>query len=504
MKHAKKLKYAISSAKEKASNLNPKAYDVKKLIEEHPGPDVWIRHLEKDLMPFWKSKDACSLEKGLFRTYRDNTGKIIPDNPSKYPPEIKAALADKDLKGLIELDYNFVRAHSRQTYAYGVAFNMTGNLEYLKLCKQGAEALMNAFDNENGIFTRQNRKTGQWGEKYEQRNSQDLAYGITGLGMYYCLTRDEKALFKIMQAKEHIFNNYFSYGRGYFTWLPKVKSQIDDNVEIVAQLDQIYGYMIWLTPALPEPHQTEWKEWLKKIASIIITRFYSERYGFFWGKGKEGTDKQLGTSHTDFGHSVKTMWLIYEIGVLTNEMSFVNFAREKIDVILRNAYIEKTGSWARRFNADTTRDEDKEWWSLAELNQACAIMALNDPSYLEYLNKTYKYWFDYMVDKKHGEIWHFVSAVDNKPVLKYPKVHSWKTCFHSCEHALFGYLTASQIKNKEFKLYYAFKSEKEIKYNRVSPYLFRANITKYEISKKPIPFMENGNRVTCVSFYSLH
>ncbi|MDR3001052.1 MAG: hypothetical protein LBU89_07295 [Fibromonadaceae bacterium] len=448
----------------------------KKLIQEHPEPDVWLRHLEKDLMPFWMNKEARTLEKGLFRTYRSNTGKIIPDNPRDYPEEIKAALADSDLKGLIELDYNFVRAHSRQTYAYGVAFNMTGNLEYLKLCKQGAEALMEAFDDENGMFTRQNKKTGQWGEKYEQRNSQDLAFCITGLGMYYYLTHDEKALFKIMQAKEHIFKDYFSYGRGYFTWLPKAKSKIDNSVEIAAQLDQVYGYMIWLTSALPEPHQTEWKEWLKKIASIVITRFHNESYD------------------ANFGHSAKTMWLIYEVGVLTNEISFVIFAREKMDIILRNAYIKKTGSWARCFNKDATRDEDKEWWSFAELNQTCAIMALNDPSYLGYLNNTYKYWFDYMVDKKHGEIWPFVSAKDNKPILKYPKVHSWKTCFHSCEHALFGYLTASQIKNKEFRLYYALKSEKEIKYNRVSPYLFRANITKYNFSKN----------VTCVSFCSLH
>ena len=504
MKNTKKFMYAINPWGEGTQSSKVKAYDIEKLTAEHPEPEVWLEHLESDLMKFWNMEEAKTLDKGLFHTYRSNTGKIIADDPDKYPEEIKAALASEDTNGLIDLDHNYIRAHSRQTYAYGIAFNMTGKEKYLKLCKLGAEALMNAFDNENGMFTKQNRKTGEWGDKHEERTSQDLAYGITGLGMYYYLTHDEKALFKIMQAKEHIFKYYFSYGRGYFTWYPKVKNQTDDSLEIVAQLDQIYGYMIWLTPALPEPYQTEWKDWLKKIASILITRFYSERYGFFWGTGTTSAEKQLGTDHTDFGHSVKTMWLIYEIGILTEEVSFVNFASSKIEAILKNAYIEETGSWARRFNTDGTLDKDKEWWGLAELDQACAILSLNDPSYLEYLNNTYKYWFDYMVDKEHGEIWHMVFAKDNKPDIKYPKVHSWKTSLHSFEHALFGYLTASQIKSKEFKLYYAFKSKEEVVYNRVNPYLFRANITDCDFIGNPIEFMENGNRVTCVSFYSLH
>ncbi|MCL2207800.1 MAG: hypothetical protein FWB90_06880 [Fibromonadales bacterium] len=480
-----------------------KAYSIKELVKNHPGPSVWLKHLEEDLMKFWTRKAACNLDKGLFPTYRSNSGELISENPAKYPKEIKAALADVNTATLIDLDNNYVRAHSRQTFAYGIAFNMTGKKEYLKLCKLGAEALMNAFDNENGMFTKQNRKTGEWGDKSSQRTSQDLAYGITGLGMYYYLTHDENALFKIMQAKEHIFKRYFSYGRGYFTWHPKTKEQTKVPIEIVAQIDQISAYMIWLAPALPEPYQSEWKEWLKKIVFIIITRFYSERYGFFWGKSTTSDIKQLGTAHTDFGHSVKTMWLIYQIGILTNEISFVNFAREKIDKILHNAYVEETGSWAKCFNADAERDVDKEWWGLAELDQACAILALNDPSYLEYLNNTYKYWFDYMVDKKHGEIWHMVHAKDNKPDMKFPKIHSWKTCLHSFEHALFGYLTASEIKGEEFKLYYAFKSEKEIAFDRVNPYLFRANITDCKFLD-PIPFMENGNKVTCVTFYSLH
>ena len=481
-----------------------KTYNIDKLIKEHPAPQVWLDHLQNDLMKFWGTETARTLDKGLFHTYRSNSGLLIPDDPQQYPAEIKAALANDDTKGLIDLDHNYVRAHSRQTFAYGIAFNMTGESKYLEWCRTGADALMNAFDNENGMFTRQNNQTGEWGDDINQRTCQDLAYGITGIGMYYYLTRDERALFRIIQAQSYIFDNYFSHGRGFFTWLPKDSLEEEKNrVEIVAQLDQIYAYMMWLAPALPEPYKSDWSNWLKKIAYTLITRFYSERYGFFWGAESETAIANLGTDHTDFGHSVKTMWLIYEIGIFTGEIALVNFARGKISTILEHAFLEENGSWARRFTIDGELDKDKEWWGLAELDQACAILSLNDPSYLEYLNKTYQYWFDYMVDKENGEIWHMVSAADNKPVLEYPKIHSWKTSLHSFEHCLFGYLTASQIKNKEFTLHYAFKSEQDVTYDRVHPYLFRANITNVREGEK-FAFMENGNRKISVSFYSLH
>jgi mannose/cellobiose epimerase-like protein (N-acyl-D-glucosamine 2-epimerase family) len=459
------------------------APDVAELIEQHPDPAVWIQHLEKDLAPFWMKKSATELVQNLFPTYRTNTGEALPRDRALWPAEFKAAAADPDTAGLIDPDHNYIRAHSRQTFAYGIAFNMTGKPEYLDLCRRGAEQLALAFDAAGGMYTRQNALTGQWGEPAEERTSQDLAYGISGMGMYYYLTRDEKMLERILAAKRYIFDRYFDPAKGLFAWFPKERGGTE--AELVSQLDQIYGYMMWLTPALPEPHRSQWKKELKQIAAILIDRFYSERLGMFWGKATVNAQKEIGTPHTDFGHSVKTFWLIHQIGMLTGKWSFVTFAREHIRKILNNAFIPTTGSWARRFMIDPASrkyvlDTDKEWWGLAELDQACAILAMNDPAYLEMLNPAYEYWFKYMVDREHGgEIFHFVSAQDNKPLLNHPKMHSWKTCFHSFEHALFGYITASQIKNRPVELHYAFNPAGAPD-NGPAPYLFCANRTRSE------------------------
>lgn len=317
---------------------------------------VWLEsHLENDLMKYWNKDCAKEFQGGLFPTYRTNKGEILSKDKDKWPEEFKEAIKSEDTKGLIDTEHNYVRAHLRQTYAYGITFHMTGKVEYLNLCRKGALALVHTFDGNYGMYTVQNVETEEWGPMRKERISQDLAYGLTGLGMYY-----------------------------------------------------------------------------------FIGRFYSERYEFFWGVGSTSSNQTLGTNHTGFRHSVKTFWGILKIGQILEDPYYINFARPKIERILEDAYIESTGSWGRRFDEKGKLEEDKEWWILAELDQACEILALNDPSYLEYLNNTQRYWIDKMVDHEYGEIWHMVSAIDDKPIIKYPKVHSWKTSLHSFGHALFG------------------------------------------------------------------
>ncbi len=108
-----------------------------------------------------------------------------------------------------------------------------------------------------------------------------------------------------------------------------------------------------------------------------------------------------------------------------------------------------------------------------------------------------------MVDKGDGEIWHMVSGIDNKPVIAFPKTHNWKTSLHSFEHALFGYLTSSQILDKNFKLYYAFRNVDAVTPETVKPYLFRGNIIHVN-PKEEINFTENKHIKIEIEFNSLY
>ncbi|MCM1261731.1 MAG: hypothetical protein NC313_03345 [Butyrivibrio sp.] len=475
--------------------------DVDKLIEEAIEPCVWKEHVVNDLMKFWDKPDATELNGGLFNTYRTNAGSNLPDNQELWPEEFKQAASCSDTKGLVKPEYNYVRAHSRLTYAFGIAFHMAGDPHYLEICRKGALALSQAMDGNYGMHVTQKKASGEWDNDYKLRTSQDLAYGLTGLGMYYFLTHDNTILHKIIQLKDYIFKVYMDDGKGYLTWYPKHTN--DPEVQIVAQLDQIYAYMLMLTPSLPEPYQSIWKKDMKKIVDILITQFYSEHYKFFWGVESKSTSMELGSDHTDFGHSVKTFWVIQKVGELLGDPFYIDFARPKIDNIIKSAYIEETGSWARRYDENGDLDTDKEWWILAELDQACEILSIHDPYYYRYLNNTHRYWFDKMVDKEHGEIWHMLDGKTDKPVIKYPKAHNWKTSLHSFEHALFGYMTASRIKNKEFELFYAIPEWERPSHRSFAPYMFFGNVLKYSEEMRP-EFMPDGNRIYKVKFNGLH
>ena len=427
-------------------------------------------------------------------------GEVIGTDPAKWPEEISAAAKSEDTKGLIDVGNNYVRAHSRLTYAFGIAFHMTGDAHYLELCRKGMLALMEAVDGNYGMHVTKAKSDGSWDSGYKNRTSQDLAYGLTGLGMYYFLTHDKTVLYKILQIKDFIFSVYMDDARGFLTWKPRHLR--DPEVQIVAQLDQLYAYMLMVAPSLPEPFKSEWKRDMKKIVDILITHFYSERYGFFWGVDSSAMSRQLGTDHTDFGHSVKTFWVILKVGALLGDPFYIDFARPRIVNILKEAFVAEDGSWARRFCADGSLDKSKEWWILAELDQACEILAIRDPMYYSYLNKTHKYWFEKMVDHENGEIWHFLDS-DGKPIPRYPKVHNWKTSLHSFEHALFGYMTASEIKGLDFPLYYALPEWEKATQDKVSPYMFFGNLVKSTRGER-IPFMPDGNCIDTVVFNSLH
>src|SRR5262249_36647413 len=150
--------------------------------------------------------------------------------------------------------------------------------------------------------------------------SQDLAYTATGIGFYYYLTRDPAVLKELKELKDYIFKTYFDPSLNLVTWVKEASTHGDpdqpDQLELVAQLDQVYGYMMWTTQALPEADRERWKKDLGRLARIMVEQFYSPRENIMWGATTSPETRLLGKDHTDFGHTVKTLWLIYQIGKL--------------------------------------------------------------------------------------------------------------------------------------------------------------------------------------------
>jgi mannose/cellobiose epimerase-like protein (N-acyl-D-glucosamine 2-epimerase family) len=468
------------------AGISESSADVTQTLRQLPDGQRWIQHLNDDLLPFWTMKEALGDPEGNFPTYRCNDGSLY--NPAK--PCVELSDPDPMIKSIIHLDRDYVRMKARQVFAYGVAYHMTGEAKYLKIAREGYDFLRQKalrWDGSGSAGACSYFSGPQNDCKPErlERTSQDLAYAATGIAFYYYLTRDPLVLSELEALKEYIFRTYYDLARDSMAWVKQASRDNDnpdpgdnpDQIELVAQLDQVYAYMIWTAPTLPSRERILWKEDLRHLARIMVDQFYSPRTGLLWGSVTDVAHRKLGTDHMDFGHSVKAMWMIYEIGKLTGDVALEDFGRTHASKILELAYIPETGSWARRFNADGTVDQDKEWWILCELDEVAGTLALIDPAYAEYLLKTYAYWFSYMVDHKDHEIWHWVKA-DNRPNMRIPKQHSWKNGLHSFEHALVGYIICQQIHNKPVTLYFAFA--KRPPQDEIQPYLFQGKVQSVE------------------------
>jgi len=444
------------------------------IINAVPTGDRWIQHLNEDLLPFWTMDTALAQGSGNFPTYRCNDGTLYDATTNAC-----TELADP-VPGIVNLDREYIRSKSRQVFAYGIAYNLTGNSQYLQYAKEGVDFLKQyALDTngDNGAYTYFDADdltlTGR--PVPENRVSQDMTYALSGLTFFYYLTRDPDVLESIVNVKDYIFSTYYDEEWDLMAWVQQSFNDngtevSDEQRELVAQLDQVYAYMMLITPILPTDFQgdsgivnlkEQWEKDLVHLATIMSEQFYAPDKNFFWGAITDSSQKKLGTDHTDFGHSIKTLWLIYEIGKLTGHYEFVLFTQEAAPKLLEAAFLED-GTWGRRINEYGQIERDKEWWILAELDQVAATLSLRDPSYAEYLPTTYAYWLEYMVDHEHKGIWHWVNSADNKPDIHFPKQHSWKNAFHSFEHAMVGYLTGQEIHDLDSELYFAFKTDQNL------------------------------------------
>jgi mannose/cellobiose epimerase-like protein (N-acyl-D-glucosamine 2-epimerase family) len=414
-------------------------------VSHLPSGERWQEHLRKELLPFWTLPSALGEPLGAFPSVRCNDGSLI--DPRAPCPELNGDA------WLLE-GRTYVVALSRQTYAYGVAFHLTGDARYLELARAGVEYLRrNAFDREHGgAYAWKEGATGRWGPEASQRNPQEQAYALLGLSFYYYLTRDEAVLRDIEAHKDYLFRTYGSPSAGPLRRAPGAQGP----ARLVDTLDPLNAFLVLLTPILPPAEREAWGRDMVALSRQLIDRFYSPGENLFFLDALPPEERRLGRSESDFGHTIKSLWMIRMVGLITGEQELVNFAEAQGIRVLGRAFLPDTGSWASRMRPDGQLETNKEWWIYAELDQFAASLAMSHPSAGEYLRGTQDYWLRHFVDPIHGEVWTTVDGSTHQPLKVMPKQWPWKSAYHTFEHTLVNYIAARQLRGEPVALHYAF------------------------------------------------
>lgn len=412
-----------------------------------PDGQVWIRHVEHDLLPFWSTPAAIGKPVGNFPTFRCNDGSAyVPDAPCA---ELQAA--PDWIRP--ELGRDYVRMQARQTYAYGVAFHLTGDSRWLDLAKAGARRTLAMLDADAGAPTWFEHGVGA--PAPSARTAQDQSYAVVGIAMLYYLTRDP-ALEKALIAHQHyVFARYWDPDWNMLRWVPK-DGPTDETAkqELVAQLDQLNAYMLLVVPYLPAPAREAWHADIRRVADTLVQQFHDPASGTFFGTLERGADsRRPGARHNDFGHTTKAYWMLMLAGRELGDAALERFGREGGAAITDRAWDSASGTWASAWRVSGL-DLSKSWWIYAELDQMTSFLALERPALAERLSTSWRFWLEKLTAPGGGEIYGWVSA-EGKPPVNGLRIHQWKNGYHSFEHALVSYLTAQALAGKHATLYFA-------------------------------------------------
>jgi mannose/cellobiose epimerase-like protein (N-acyl-D-glucosamine 2-epimerase family) len=450
----------------------------------------WLEHVREDLLPFWDDERAFGAPAGAFESTRCNDGSLVRGSQ----PCLEVGGNPWLMQG-----GRYLVSLSRQTFLYGVAFHLTGEPRYLALAEAGVRFIREeAVDRERGGMKLLQAPDGNWGPAWEHRNPQELAYGLLGLAFHFYLTRDEGVLADIVAVRRHIFSRYrHREGRGLQWMLAKRDEEQAEELRLVAQLDQPNAYMALLTPLLPEAERSEWLSDLRWIARSLREQFYWPKQNLMWlraGPPEGPWAYWAREAVADFGHSIKTMWMLRTIGLLADDPELVRFAEESGGRILERAYRVDSGSWAYGLRPDGTLELTYNWFAYCELNQYAATLALRDSTYARYLPRAQAFWLQYFVDRPRGEVWTTLDGWSQKPRPgDLPKQWPWKNGYHTFEHALVSYIAGQQLHGLPVRLHFAF--EQRPSDAALRPYLFEGRVRSVQAVRA-----DGGRKLWTVEF----
>jgi hypothetical protein len=217
---------------------------------------------------------------------------------------------------------------------------------------------------------------------------------------------------------------------------------------------------------------------------------------------------------TDFGHSIKTLWMINLIAKLAKDdprsARLLKITSERARGLLAEAWNKDSrNTWCDGYKptwnmtVDGSREADpykrydcnKTWWMHDELDQASLHLALEDfnnpqltpqdrdqkvGEFVDRVTKSFTFYRKYLVDPVHHGVFHQYNTENftekqppcgpNLPEAEVPgpgpsipqcnpyysKAHHWKNAYHESEHAIVGYVVTENLRKHKVTMFYAY------------------------------------------------
>ncbi len=398
----------------------------------------WKEQALNDIMPQWAARSRDTVH-GAFYTNLDSAWNRV-GSTNKFPSML-----------------------ARHLFSFSVSYLLSGNERDLKIAAETAKWLIDfAWDDHYGGWYDELDEKGNTVK--DTKNMFVQVYTITGLTMYYYVTKDSLVRTYIDKANDLIQSKAWDQKKeGFYNEMNRDWTVNDSNKAFASQITPVSGYLIYLYAATRE------KKYLNQIEKIVNattkhmidpkTGWVLEYFDKDWNYITTGDER----SEVNIGHNIETAWMLLKTFGLTGNAAYLNTANILSDKIYEWGVSKERRFWYTGVGLQnpSLHNETAYWWIQAYGNMFDLYWYhfTKDSSYLRGFKNGASFWDAYFVDRKYGDTY---TGVDINGVVKdATKANRYKTSYHSMEHCLVNYLALNLWNNNEpIKLHFKIHQSK--------------------------------------------
>ena len=335
------------------------AFPVSTVLAVLSDPEIWLRHLREDILPYWLHPTALGEPVGNFPTERMQDGTPVPGAVRR------------------------TRMQGRQIFAYLVSYELLGEKRFLELAEAGLEWMDGRLRNPAGGWYPVSDENGL-PDRSATITVQDLCYAAFPRLELFRLTGNMDALADADSTLELLLRGPFRLPDGiladaFDSTYSERRPFEGSTTNVVSYLDLLNLLLVRRVEVEPEPPASLFED-LRETVGRFVGLYW--RDGVFWNDLENRID--WGAKHVDFGHTSKG----YAILRRTNRILRRNgLAPVRPDVEARFPELARAASdpdvgWRTDFldSATTFRPGSLQWWRHIQADQTALLYADGDPA----------------------------------------------------------------------------------------------------------------------------
>mmetsp|Transcript_1177 Transcript_1177/g.3250 ORF Transcript_1177/g.3250 Transcript_1177/m.3250 type:complete len:298 (-) Transcript_1177:135-1028(-) len=199
----------------------------------------------------------------------------------------------------------------------------------------------------------------------DERSAMEEANALIGQAFFCYITHDTSVCTYVFEQADWLMSRFWSseWGmmrQGFATparpTTPVGVEGLQGRRDLLAQLDQLNAYLMILRPlAAAFGHADRWETYMLRTALAIKEHFWNEDEDYqltaIWG---DVNLKALDSVHTDFGHTLKSLWFIMMTGAHYDVHEWVQWGHSRALKLMELAWLPS------RIWRNASREEDAD------------------------------------------------------------------------------------------------------------------------------------------------